>query len=607
MEDRFQENHSNFSIFLYHPAEKTKLRITIMHDSFDLRSLTDNIALARGDGEADLLVKNCRLVNVLSGEIHEADVAVAGGVILGFGDYAAKETVDAQGRYMCPGLIDGHIHIESTLLTPREFAKAVAPHGTCAVMSDPHEIANVFGTHGVEFMLASAVGSPVSMYFMAPSCVPATHMESSGAQITAADISRLLSKYPGRLLGLAEVMNFPGVIGAAPDMLEKIMAARGKVIDGHAPMVSGKDLNAYILAGPRSDHECTDIAEAREKLRKGMHIMLREGSTERNLSELVSLVTPANSRNFSLVCDDRDPVDLKYKGHVNNLIRQAVSLGLDPVLAVQMGSINTARYFKLRNRGAVAPGYRADFLLVDDLAEFDVKEVYLKGKNINSLDFESGMSVVLPPSMHVQEPITPETFAILAGKGDIRVIGVVPEQIVTNSLTLAPKIEHGLAVADPSRDIAKLAVIERHARTGNVGLGFIQGLGLVKGALAATLAHDSHNLIVAGTNDQDMAAAARSLIECGGGLAIVSGGALLARVELPIAGLMSDQGVDEVEKRLYDLSAAYHGISSAPRDRESHPFMTLSFMALPVIPSLKLTDMGLVDVTSFSQVDLFTG
>ncbi len=578
-----------------------------MHDAYDLQTLTKRIALARGDGEADLLVKNCKLVNVLSGDVHEADVAVASGIFLGFGDYPAKEVVDAKGRYLCPGLIDGHIHIESTLLTPREFAKAVAPHGTCAVMSDPHEIANVFGAHGVEFMLASAVDSPVSMYFMAPSCVPATHMESSGAQITAADVSRLLSKYPGRLLGLAEVMNFPGVIGGDPGVLEKIMAARNTVIDGHAPMVTGKGLNAYILAGPRSDHECTNLEEAREKLRKGMHIMMREGSTERNLSELVSLVTPANSRNFSLVCDDRDPVDLKYKGHVNNLIRQAVSLGLDPVLAVQMGSINTARYFRLPNRGAVAPGYRADFLLVDDLRDFDVKEVYLRGKNINTLDFEGGMTVALPPSMHVREPIVPETFAIPAGQGDIRVIGVVPEQIVTKSLTLSPKIEDGLAVADPSRDIAKLAVIERHARTGNVGLGFIQGLGLVRGAIASTLAHDSHNLIVAGTNDKDMAFAAKSLMECGGGLAIVSNGALLARVELPIAGLMSDKGVDEVEKRLYDLSAAYHGISTAPRDKEAHPFMTLSFMALPVIPSLKLTDMGLVDVNAFAQTELFTG
>lgn len=578
-----------------------------MQETHDLRTLTTRISLAKGEGEADLLVKNCRLVNVLSGEIHDADVAVAGGVFLGFGDYAAREVVDAKGQYLCPGLIDGHIHIESTLLTPREFAKAVAPHGTCAVMSDPHEIANVFGACGIEFMLASADASPVSMYFMAPSCVPATHMETSGAEILAAEISILLRKYPGRLLGLAEVMNFPGVIGCDPDVLEKIMAARGAVIDGHAPMVTGKDLNAYIIAGPRSDHECTHLDEAREKLRKGMHIMIREGSTEHNMRDLLSLASPGNCANFSLVCDDRDPVDLKHKGHVDYLIRQAISLGLDPVQAVQMGSINTARYFRLRNRGAVAPGYRADFLLVDDLSEFDVKEVYLAGKNIKSISFDGAMTVSPPPSMNVLGPITAETFHIPAGRGDIRVIGIIQHQIVTEHLILPPKIKDGLAVADPERDVAKMAVIERHNQTGNVGLGFVQGLQLLKGAIAGTQAHDSHNLIVAGTNDRDMAAAAQALMECGGGFAIVADGALLARVELPIAGLMSDKGVDEVEKSLYGLRAAYHSISSAPKDEEVHPFMTMAFLALPVIPSLKLTDLGLVDVIAFSRVELFTG
>ncbi len=578
-----------------------------MPETLDLHTLKSRIALAMGERPVDLLIKNARLVNVLSGDIHDADVAVADGVVVGFGDYQAKEIVDAGGAYLAPGLMDGHIHIESTLLTPREFAKAAARRGTCAVMADPHEIANVLGTDGVEFMLASASGSPVTIYFTAPSCVPATDMETSGATLTAADIARLLQKHPKSLLGLAELMNFPAVIHKAPDVLDKIMAARGRVIDGHAPMVRDKELNAYIIAGPGSDHECTTIAEAREKLRKGVHIMIREGANEHNMRDLIRLVTPENSANFSLVSDDIDPVDLKRRGHVDYLLRRAVSYGISPITALQTTTINTARYFRLRNRGAVAPGYRADLVLFKDLEKFDVKDVYLAGKNINELNFDGPMSVAPPPSMHVGGSIEPETFRIKMERGGVRVIGVVRGQILTDSLVMAPAEKNGFATADPTRDLAKLAVIERHHASGNVGLGFAHGLRLAKGAMASSMAHDSHNLITAGTNDADMALAANTLINCGGGFTIVANGRVLGLVELPIAGLMTDKPLDVLEKALGALGEAYSSISSEPEDAEAHPFMTMAFMALPVIPSLRLTDKGLVDVVSFSPIPLFTG
>jgi len=568
--------------------------------------LSRRIAMALGETPADLLITGCRLVNVLSGEIHDADVAVADGVVLGFGDYQARQVVDAGGRYLCPGFLDGHIHIESTLLSPLEFARAVAPHGTAAVVCDPHEIANVMGPAGIEYMLAASSGLPVTFYVMMSSCVPATHMETSGAAITPADIRRMLSPdYPHawRMLGLAEVMNYPGVLARDPDMLAKIAAARGRVMDGHAPLLTGRRLNAYILAGPGSDHECTRPDEAREKLRRGMHVMIREGSTEQNLADLTPMVTPENAWRFSLVSDDRDPVDIKKYGHMNELVRRAVAQGISPVTAVAMASINTARYFRLYDRGAVAPGYRADLVLVDDLESFAVSRVWLGGRDVRDMDLACREMPATPNTMRPAK-IDRDTFRIPARPGRVRVIGVVPGQIVTRSLVLDPTVENGLAVADPARDMAKLAVIERHHATGNVGLGFIQGLGLASGAIAGTVSHDSHNLIVAGVNDADMAFAARTLTTVGGGFCVVNGGRILAVVELPVAGLMSAGCLDELEKALAELGAAYRSVA-LPTDAEVHPFMSMSFMSLAVIPALKLTDKGLVDVESFSLVDLF--
>jgi adenine deaminase len=574
-----------------------------MPESESLDVCRQRLAVARGDAPADVLVKNARVLNVLSGEIHEADVAVAAGLVVGFSGREGRQVVDAGGRYLCPGFIDGHIHIESTLLSPPVFAQAVAPHGTCAVISDPHEIANVLGLSGIEYMLACSRDLPVTCYFMMPSCVPATTMATSGARLGAVDVGAMLARYPDRILGLAEVMNYPGVVAGDEDMLRKLRAARGKIIDGHAPGLTGRALDAYVTAGPGSDHECTELDEAREKLRRGLHIMIRQGSTEQNLDTLIPLVTAENAAQFSLVSDDRDPVDLSREGHLNALVRQAISRGVPPLRAVAMASINPARYFGLRRRGAVAPGYRADFLLVDDLESFAISDVILAGRSLHDWEFADHSCLTPPRAMRVGGELTEGSLAIPAKGTHCRVIGLVPGQIVTEERLVDASVRDGLAVADPSRDIAKLAVIERHKATGNLGLGFVSGLKLTRGAVAGTVAHDAHNLIVAGVGDADMLLAARTLMVSGGGFAVVADGKVLAQVRLPVAGLMSDAPLEVVMGQLSALGAAYRQVSAA--DAPAHPFMAMSFLSLEVIPTLKLTDQGLFDVTSFSRVGLF--
>ena len=557
------------------------------------------IDLARGRGEADLLLRNVRLVNVLSGEIHLADVAIAEGLFLGFGDYSAREVVEGEGRYLVPGLIEGHIHIESSQILPSEFARLAAARGTAAVVADPHEIANVMGVDGVEFMLAASCGLPVSFFFMVPSCVPTTVMETAGAVIDAAAVAALLEKYPDRLLGLAEVMNFPGVINRNPETMAKIAAAGGGIIDGHAPQLSGLDLNSYIMAGPGSDHEATTLDEAREKLRLGMHLMLREGSREHNLDDLLPIINRYNSANCSLVSDDRHVLDLLHRGHLDYSIRKAIAGGLAPIVAVQMATINPARYFGLKGRGAVAPGYRADCLLLDDLESFTISQVFLAGRPFDEKDFVAPQ-LPLPGNTVSVAGLSEESFVISAVGEKIKVIGIVPGQLVTREIIVAPKFEQNYAVADPKRDLSKLAVIERHQGSGRIGLGFVQGLGLERGALAGTVAHDSHNLIVAGTSDADMLLAARVVKEMGGGLAVVADGRIMGRLPLPVAGLMSVEKAETTAaalKSLQDQAALLGAVND--------PFMTLSFLALPVIPSLKLTDRGLVDVDKFSLTDLW--
>ncbi|WP_432738286.1 adenine deaminase [Maridesulfovibrio sp. FT414] len=563
-------------------------------------TLTRLIDLARGAGKADLVIRNSRVVNVLSGEIHEADVAVAGGVFLGFGRYEGGCEFDAGGRYLLPGLVEGHIHIESTLLTPPHFARAVAGHGTAAVVCDPHEIANVLGREGVEYMLWASHGLPVSIFFMVPSCVPATALETSGATLTAQDVAYFLHNYPSRVRGLAEVMNFPGVLFKDPGVLEKLVSAAGRVVDGHAPLLGGMDLNAYVLAGPRSDHECSEVSEALEKLRAGMHLMMREGSLERNMEELLGAVNDFNAQNVSMVTDDRNVLDLRDNGHLDYALRRAVALGMDPVRAVQTVSINTARYFGLAGHGAIAPGYRANCFLVDDLKDFSIHQVFLNGIPLEEHRFETANSVVPANCMNVGTNIDESLFAAEPGSGRVRVIGVRPGQLLTENRILEPCVVDGRPAADPARDICKFTVIERHHGSGSHATGFVQGLGLTGGALAGTVAHDSHNLIVAGTNDADMVLAAREAVALGGGFVAVRDGQVLASLSLPIAGLMSDKDMDDVAAEVESLNSATEKLGCS-----FNPFMLISFLGLPVIPSLKLTDKGLVDVEAFNFTSLW--
>ena len=556
------------------------------------------IDLARGEARADLLLTNVNLVNTLSGEISPASVAVAQGRIIGFEEYPAQTVRDCQGAYLCPGFIEAHIHIESTLLSPPEFARAVASRGTATVICDPHEIANVLGVEGLEYFVRSTADLPVQIYFMLPSCVPATHMETSGAVLFAEDLRKIHCKYPDRFLGLGEMMNFPGVIHKDPEVLAKLDMAKSLIIDGHAPGLKGMDLNAYITAGPRSDHECVSLEEAAEKLAKGMHIMIREGTSEHNMQDLIPLVNDHNWPNFSLVSDDRHPHDLVKLGHLDHNLRKAVALGIDPVRAVQMVTINPARYFSLKDRGAVAPGFFADMVLVRDLTNFEVIETYLQGRPLETASFNSSL---VPPgnSMHISG-LSQASFAIPAAGEKVRAIDILPGQIVTGQALVKPRVADGLAQADVASDLAKLAVLDRHRASGSIGLGFVRGLGLKDGAIASTVAHDSHNLIIAGTNDADMLVAVRAAQDMGGGLVAICKGEIAAFLDLPIAGLMSDKSLEQVVDAMHGLDQACLNMGL-----DRNPFMILSFLALPVIPELKLTDQGLVDVSRFKVIDLW--
>ena len=605
-----------------------------------LSKLKRRIDLATGQKKADLLVRNARVVNVFSGEIHKSDVAVADGIFVGFGpteEYKARDTrnvIDAQGRFMCPGLIDGHIHLESTFLTPREFCSIAALHGTSAVICDPHEIANVLGLPGIDYILHSTKGLPVKVYVMMPSSVPATCMETSGAVIFDKDIHRYINSNAGLVIGLAEMMNFPGVISKDDQTLSKLIAADSKPKDGHAPLLSGKSLDAYVVAGLGSDHECINLNEAIEKLRKGMHIMMRQGAHEKNLKDLIPLINDFNSSHTSLVSDDRDVIDLEDNGHMDHLVRRAISFGLHPIRAIQMASINTARYFGLKDIGAIAPGFRADFVLLDDLDSFRISDVFLCGKKIDrssntsigdrikkqtigigvnsnnkkNTDSSSSSSILQKNTMNIKALDDPNMFTIPAKPkskpaSSLLVIGVIPGQIITQKRIIEPTLDkYYRPVADAQRDIAKLAVIERHNRTGNLGVGFVQGLGLKTGAIASSVAHDSHNLVVAGMNDGDMLAAARHISSIGGGLSVVINEHVTATLPLPIAGLMSDQGIKSVISNLMEVNKACMKLGD---NVVKDPFMLLSFMSLPVIPSLKLTDKGLVDVEKFQFTNLW--
>jgi adenine deaminase len=568
--------------------------------------LRDRIRVAHGEGKADLLIKNGRVVDVFSGQIEKKEVAIYDGTIVGFGDYRAKKVVDVNGQFLCPGLIDGHVHIESSMVTIPEFARAVVPHGTTSVVIDPHEIANVLGVRGIRFMAESAKNVPLNVFIMIPSCVPATHLETSGATLTSSDIKRLLRE--PWAIGLAEMMNFPGVIFRNPEVLKKIEVARGKRIDGHAPLLTGKELYAYLTAGIRSDHECTTAFEAKEKLKNGMWIMVREGTAAKNLKDLLPLVTPENSRRFFLVSDDRHPKDLLEEGHVDSIVRKAISLGCDPILAIQMATINAAEYFRLDYLGAIAPGFHADLIIFDQLSRFEVTKVFKDGilvskdgRMVHSRTTVSGGRKLQSMGSVRIGAIKKDSLVLRSDNPLAKVIQLIPGQIVTKKVMKKIALRDGLAYADLKQDILKIAVVERHHASGNIGVGFVQGFGLKKGAIGSSVAHDSHNLVVVGTNDEDMREVIRSLQNLGGGMVAVSEGKMLSFVPLPVAGLMANVSVRQVHEQMQCLLRSAKALGCKLPD----PFMILSFLSLPVIPELKLTDKGLVDVNQFKIVSLF--
>ncbi len=565
----------------------------------ELQSL---IRFARGEAPAELLLANAQVINVLSGEIIPTNVAIVSSRIVGLGDYEAQEVLDLQGAYLAPGFIDAHVHIESSLVPPAEFARAVVPRGTTTVITDPHEIANVLGLEGIRFMLESAKDGPMSMFVMAPSCVPATPMETSGATLRSHELAPLRSD--PWVLGLAEVMNFPGVIHGSSEVLEKLMAFEGTVIDGHCPALTGKDLAAYIAAGIGSDHECTTVEEAEEKLRMGMMIFIREATNARNLETLLPLITPANHHRICFCTDDRQPRDLLDEGHIDFMVRRAIAAGIDPIQAIRMATSNTADYFGLRDRGAIAPGRRADLIAFRDLQDLQPHIVIRGGTPVAH---EGRMTIRRlarqPHSLRSTMNVAWEQvdFSIEAGTGEGRVIGVIPDQLVTEHLVEELPIREGQAVADPQRDLLKMAVIERHRRSGAMGLGFVRGIGLREGALASSVAHDHHNLVVIGADDLSMVTASRRAADLGGGMVVAKSDRVLAELPLPIGGLMTDEPVTTVREKLEDVLAAARDLGSDLHD----PFMAMSFLALEVIPSLKLTDQGLVDVERFEKVPLW--
>ena len=570
-------------------------------------SLVELISAARGEIEVDLLLEGAEIVNTLSGEQHHADVAVHKGRVVGFDCLSAKECIDLSGFVLSPGFIDGHVHIESAMVTVPEYARAVVPKGTTSVIIDPHEIANVLGVEGIKYMLESSRHVPLNVYVMLPSCVPATNMETSGAVLDAESLSKLMDDE--RVLGLAEVMNYPGVVFRDPEVLKKIRLAGNKRVDGHAPQLSGRDLTAYIAAGIKSDHECTTLEEASEKLRQGMHIMIREGSAAKNLLELLPLVTPQNARQFIFVSDDRHSADILREGHIDFMIKTAIKHGLDPILALQIASLNAAVYFGLRDLGAIAPGYRADIAVMDDLESLNIVKVIKDGK----LVAEDGYLTARLEATPVPKGTTMRIGLLDVGSFRIRserigsepsparVIGIIPDQIITKSLAIQPKTANGLVVADPDKDVLKMAVVERHRATGNVGLGLVKGFGLQSGAIATSVAHDSHNIVVVGVSDEEMLDAVLKVKEMGGGLAVIKEGRIKAGLALPVAGLLSEMYMRDVAEGIDDCIDAAHDLGCLLKD----PFMTLSFLCLPVIPELKLTDKGLVDVAKFQLVPLF--
>ena len=571
-----------------------------------MRNIEQLIKVSKGIEPADLVLKNAKLINVFSEEIYETDIAIIEDRIAGISKgYTGKEEIDLKGAYVSSSFIDGHVHIESSMLMPLEFAKLVIPSGTTTVIADPHEIANVMGLQGISFMRESSKNLPLDVYMMLPSCVPATDLETSGVELNSYDLALLIDA--PWVLGVAEMMNFPGVVGCDNSVLSKIYLGtdKNKRVDGHAPHLSGKDLNAYLAAGVSSDHECTNPDEALEKLRLGMHIMIREATGARDLEPLIPLLKKYNTRKCMFVTDDRHPKHLKK--HISRMVKKAVRLGVNPIKAIQMASLNTAEYFKIPDLGAIAPGYRADIAVFDNLETFEPAIVFKNGK----LVAENGQMVIdmsceklpaLRGSVNIKYlNIDDLKIKVPDDKNRIKVINVISEQLITNKTVEMASIKDGCAVSDVQKDLLKIAVIERHKASGNIGLGFVKGFGIKSGAIASTVAHDSHNMIVIGTNDADMYYAAVEIVKSQGGKIIVNNQKTLAHLPLPIAGLMSDKPYEDVEMKLLALDEAAKNIGCKIKD----PFMSMAFLSLSVIPELKITDKGLIDVNRFEVTDLF--
>lgn len=562
------------------------------------------IEVARGDRPADLLLTDARIVNVYSGRIVSGNIAICDGIIAGTGDYAAKETIDLKGAYVAPGLIDAHVHIESTMVTPERFGQVVLPFGTTGIVTDPHEIANVLGLDGIRYMIRSAQNQPANIFFTLPSCVPATGMETAGADLGAEDLNGLMDE--DMVVALGEMMNFPGVIHCDPQVLAKLETAKkyGLRMDGHSPGLTGRMLNAYLASGISSDHECTTAEEAAEKLDAGVYIMVRQGTGAKNLDSLIPVINEKTSLRMMWCTDDRHLNDIIDTGHINTMVAGAVQAGLDPMIAIRMATLNPAQYFGLRHLGAIGPGKQADLIVFNDFSTMTIEKVFLKG----SLIAENGSMLTRPhptrtPDIPAAMNIDPAKidFSIPARGRRIRIIEVVGNQIITRCLTADARISGDHVLSDVRQDILKIAVVERYTGKTGMGKGFVKGFGIKSGAIASSVAHDSHNIIVVGVEDDDMHTAVNAIIEMNGGLAAVKDGHVRCRLALPIAGLMSTDDPEGILKSMNQLLDECRGMGCVLKD----PFMTLSFLALPVIPDLKITDKGIFDVRQFKLVSLF--
>jgi adenine deaminase len=561
-------------------------------------ALERQVDQALGRLPADLVVRNARILNLVTGQIQSGDIAVCGDKIVGTLDsYRGHEEIDAKRRFAVPGLIDSHVHCESTLVTPGEFDRCVLPHGVTTAICDPHEICNVLGLAGLQYFLDSAQGTAMDLRVQLSSCVPATELETSGARLSAVDLVQ--HRNHPKAIGLAEFMNVPGVLNKDPECMEKLAAFQGQHIDGHAPLLSGHALNAYLSCGIKNCHETTNLAEGREKLAKGMQVLIREGSVSKDLAALTPLISEFASPFLGFCTDDRNPLDIHEEGHLDYLVRRAIALGAPVAAVYRTASWSAARGFGLRDRGLIAPGYLADFLLLDDLESCAIHAVFRRGRRATTDTFAARALPVPPSGNSVRlQPVTAASFAARASGGASPVIGIIPGKILTEYLHADLPFRDGKRHADPERDLLKVCVLERHGRNGNIGAGFVKGFGFRQGALASSVGHDSHNLCVVGANDEDMAVAANRLIALGGGFVAVQGGRVLAELALPFAGLMSLEPFETVRRDLYSLRAAVQAMGC----QLAEPFLHLAFLPLPVIPHLKITDFGLVDVDRFELV-----